>query len=154
MPIRKLSNLPSVSGSDSLAVFSNEFGCGARVSVAVLAQYIADMVATPVGYVTQYAAPNETGFSVSISAAGDGLGQSVWLLLTPTGAFAAGTIVLPSASILEDGQELLVNTTQAVTALTVSGNGATVNGAPPTLAANAFFRLRYDKVTNGWYRVN
>lgn len=154
MSNRNLSNLTSVSGSDSLSIFSSEFGCGARVSVGVLAQYIADLSSPPASYVTQYAAPNATGFSVSIAAAGDGLGQSVWLLLTPTAGFAAGTIVLPGATILNDGQELLVNTTQAVTTLTITGNGATVYGAPSTLAANAFFRLRYDKVTNGWYRVN
>jgi hypothetical protein len=46
-----------------------------------------------------------------------------------------------------------VNTTQAVTALTVAGNGATVNGAPTTLAANGFFRIRFDAVLDVWYRV-
>jgi hypothetical protein len=28
-----------------------------------------------------------------------------------------------------------------------------VNGAPTTLAANAFFRLRFDGVFNAWYRI-
>jgi hypothetical protein len=52
-----------------------------------------------------------------------------------------------------DGQQLLVSCTQAVTTLTVAGNGSTVNGAPATLAANAFFRLRFDGVFKAWYRV-
>ena len=43
--------------------------------------------------------------------------------------------------------------TQAVTTLTVSGNGATVNGAPAALTANGFFRLRFDGVLGGWYRL-
>jgi len=80
-------------------------------------------------------------------------GQNVFLLLTPTAGFAAGTITLPPQATLDDGQELLVTTTQSVTALTVAGNGATVNGAPTTLAANAFFNLRYDAVNKAWYRV-
>ncbi len=37
----------------------------------------------------QYAAPSATGFSVTVLAA------DTWLVLPPTGAFAAGTIVLP-----------------------------------------------------------
>jgi hypothetical protein len=28
-----------------------------------------------------------------------------------------------------------------------------VTGAPTTLAANAFFTLRFDATTNAWYRV-
>ena len=47
----------------------------------------------------------------------------------------------------------MVSCTQAVTTLTVSGNGSTVNGAPTTLAANGFFRLRYDGVFKAFYRV-
>jgi hypothetical protein len=78
----------------------------------------------------------------------------MFLLLTPTGGFAAGTITLPAQATCVDGQEVLVTTTQLVTALTVGGNGATaVNGAPTTLAANAFFRMRYDGPAKSWYRV-
>lgn len=93
----------------------------------------------------QYAAPSATGFSVTVLAA------DTWLVLTPTGAFAAGTIVLPS--VRENKQRVQVNCTQAVTTLTVSGAGTTVTGAPTTLAANAFFTLQYDATLNAWYRV-
>jgi hypothetical protein len=80
-------------------------------------------------------------------AAGD-----TWLLLTPTGTFAAGAIVLPSAPT--DKQEVSVNCTQIVSSLTVSAGGTTVTGAPTTLAAaNAFFTMRFDAATNAWYRV-
>jgi hypothetical protein len=98
---------------------------------------------------TQYSAPNATGFSVTIAPTVTG--GSVWLLLTPTAGFAAGTIVLPASAT--DGQEVRVSCTQAVTTLTVNGNGHTVNGAPTTLAANAFFTLRYDGVFAAWYRT-
>lgn len=101
--------------------------------------------------ITQYAAPNASGFSVLIDPPTDG--ASMFLLLTPAAGYAAGTITLPVKAECQDGQELLVSCTQAVTALTVAGNGATVNGAPTTLAANAFFRLRFDAVFGAWYRI-
>jgi len=103
------------------------------------------------GLITQYAAPNANAFSVSIAPPTDG--TSMWLLLTPAAGYAAGTIVLPALATCQDGQELLVSCNQAVAALTVDGNGSTVNGAPASLAANGFFRLRFDGVIGGWYRV-
>jgi hypothetical protein len=98
--------------------------------------------------ITQYASPAATGFTVNILG-----GQlSVYLLLTPLAGYAAGTIVLPADPL--DKQELLVSTTQSVTTLTTSLNGATAaNGVPTTLAANGFFTLRYDGVNKSWYRV-
>lgn len=123
-----------------------------RDSVTSLAQLIADSLpSAPGGLITQYAAPNATAFVLNVSPPEDG--ENVWLLITPTGAFAAGTLALPAAALCKDAQETLVTTTQAVAALTVNGNGSTVNGAPTTLAANAFFRLRFDGVFKAWYRV-
>jgi len=106
-------------------------------------------------YITCYSAPSSTGFSVSLptSASGAEDGDSLWLILTPTGTLSAGTIVLPESTTLVDKQQILVNCTQIVTTLTVSGNGATVTGAPTTLAANGYFKLQYDQATNVWYRV-
>lgn len=101
--------------------------------------------------VTQYAAPNATGFTVTVSPPTPG--ASVFLLLTPVAGYAAGTIALPAQTSLVDGQEFLVFTSQSVTALTVSSAGASILGAPSTLAANAFFRLRYDGVFKNLYRV-
>jgi hypothetical protein len=95
--------------------------------------------------VQQYAAPSATGFSVSIAVG------NTWLILTPVAGYAAGTIVLPANPANE--QVVNLNATQAVTTLTVNGNGKTVTGAPTTLAANAFFTLRFDATTNAWYRV-
>lgn len=99
--------------------------------------------------ITQYAAPASTGFTVTLTDNS----ASKFLLLTPTGTLAAGTITLPAQANCADRQEILVTSTQAVTALTVAGNGSTVNGAPTTIAANGFFRLRFDAVFKAWYRV-
>ena len=75
----------------------------------------------------------------------------VFLLLSPGGAYAAGTIVLPSGV---EAQEILVHCRQAVTALTVTPQpGNTISGAPTTIAAGGFFRLRFDSVESIWARI-
>ena len=100
--------------------------------------------------VTQYAAPSASPFSVSITDDDN----DVHLILTPTAGFAAGTIVLPAVANLRDKQLVIVNCTQAVTALTIDGNGATaVTGEPSALLANGFFTMKYDGLTRTWYRV-
>ena len=98
---------------------------------------------------TQYASPNATGFNVLVeSDFGD-----IHLIMTPLATYATGTITLPNVQLLSDKQEVLVNTTQAVTALIIGANGATVIGAPTTLATNGFFKLTYDFAMKTWYRV-
>lgn len=97
---------------------------------------------------TQYAAPNATGFNVQI----DSMIGDVHLILTPVAGYAAGAITLPLSPI--DKQTVLVNSTQAITALTVYPQAdATVIGQPTTLAANGFFTLKFDAVLKRWYRV-
>lgn len=152
MNISQLNSVDSLSASDLLAVWVAANSDTRKASLSTLLTFLQANLTSPGDDMTQYAAPNATGFSVSIAPVVDG--QNVYLLLTPTGAFAAGTIVLPAVAECVDGQQVLVSTTQAVTTLTVSGNGATsVNGAPTTLAANAFFRLRFDGIFKSWYRV-
>lgn len=137
--------------ADSLPFLSAANGADRRTSVTQLVALIQALLTDDNNPATQYAAPSATGFTVTVAPLATG--GSVWLLLTPLAGYAAGTITLPAQALCVDGQELIVNTTQAVTALTVSGNGSTVNGAPTTLAANAFFRLRFDGVFKAWYRI-
>jgi hypothetical protein len=126
-------------------------GRDAKASLADFARALQELL-TPQGtLITQYSAPNATGFNVQIAPPTDGAG--IYLLLTPLAGYAAGTVTLPAKALCVDGQELLVTSTQSVAALTVAGNGATVNGAPTALTANGFFRLRYDGVNGSWYRV-
>ncbi len=151
MAIQKL-NQGSFSSSSQIPFNDPQNGVDRRASVADLAAAIGALLATDAGdFVTQYTAPNASAFNVLIAPVV--AGSNMWLLMTPLAGFAAGTITLPAVSTCVNGQELLVNSTQAVTALTVAGNGASVNGAPTTLAANAFFRLRFDVVLASWYRV-
>lgn len=145
--INQLSAVDAVQASDQIPVYSSENGDARKAALSLLKTYFQTDATSADSLVTQYAAPSATGFSVQVAS------QGTWLVLTPTAGFAAGTIVLPLSTSVADRQELLVNCTQSVTTLTINGNGATVTGAPTTLAANAFFRLRYDAVAGVWYRV-
>jgi hypothetical protein len=139
-------------------LFSTDNGDARAAAISVLLAYMqANLVfpSTFAEYVSQYAAPAATGFNVTITdGSSNGITETnVHLILTPLAGYAAGTITMPLSTNVVDKQEVLVNCTQAVTTLTVAGNGRTVVGAPTTLAANAFFRLKYDAVLSTWYRV-
>jgi hypothetical protein len=120
-----------------------------RLLAGSVLDYIQSNLSFPAAFISQFSAPSASGFSVQIMDGSD----NIHLILTPVAGYAAGTIVLPTLANCVDGQEVLVNCTQDVTALTITGNGSTVTGEPTTLAANDFFRLRFDDVTNTWYRV-
>lgn len=147
--INRLTLADPIAVGDLLALWSTANGDTRKASLTDLIAFLLQQMNLAVSPAPQYAAPDATGFSVTVAPAVEG--GSVWLLLKPTSGFAAGTIVLPLDPV--DRQEVLVSITQPVTALTVSGNGKTVNGAPTTAAANAFFRLRFDTVEGAWYRI-
>lgn len=155
-----LSAADQVSAGDLFAMYIQNNGDARKVAMSVVQAYLQANLEFQAGiqeYTTQYAVPSATAFSVSINSGATPNNDNVHLILTPTGPFAAGTIVLPTSGVsgvAVDKQQVLVNTTQAVTALTINGNGAAaVTGAPTTLAANAFFTLKYDQPTSTWYRV-
>jgi len=97
---------------------------------------------------TQYYSPT-AGSSVAVNVNDN----DTHLILTPAGTLATGTITLPVPSNLRDKQKLIVTSTQEITALTIDENGASISGAPTTLAAGGFFTLKYDLVLSTWYRI-
>lgn len=156
--INQLTRATELSAGDLFPLFATDDGDARAAALSLLLDYMqANLTfADSADYVSQYAAPSATGFTVAITDGSADLVTSanVHLILTPFAGYAAGTITLPAKAGLVDKQEVLVNCTQAVTTLSIGINGATgVVGAPTTLAANAFFRLKYDAVTSNWYRV-
>lgn len=143
--INQLTAVDSVVAGDQIPVWSNKNGGARKAAMSVLLAYIQGNIRFPSAFTKQFAAPSATGFSIDVD---DG---EVWLVLTPVAGYAAGTIVLPAGPA--DGDEFLCNCTQAVTTLTIDGNGKTVTGGPTTLAAKNSFRLKYESVTGTWYRV-
>jgi hypothetical protein len=156
--INQLTAVDALQAGDAIPIFDTSNGDARKAAISVLLAYMqANLTfSTFTGqgaYTTQYAAPSATGFSVTITDGADD-NTNVHLILTPTAGYATGTIVLPAVASCVDKQEVLVNCTQQVTTLTVDGNGATaVTGEPTSLAADDFFRLKYDLPTQTWYRV-
>jgi len=141
--IYQLSRADSIALGDLFPAFILEDGDQRGVAASVLLAFMEANLSRGT-LETQYAAPSATGFSVNAES-------NTHLILTPAAGYAAGTIVLPASPT--DRDEFLCNCTQSVTTLTINGNGKTVTGGPTTLAANAFFRLKYDGVLSIWYRV-
>lgn len=153
--INQLTRATDLSAGDLLPLFSTDDGDARAAAVSVLQAYLQANLSfsDAADYVSQYSAPSATGFNVAVTDGADN-NTNVHLILTPLAGYANGTITLPAKAGLVDKQEVLVNCTQVVTALAIGLNGASgAIGAPTTLAANAFFRLKYDAVTFNWYRV-
>jgi hypothetical protein len=145
--INKLSALDTLSPGDQFAIWAPNNGDTRRASLNLVTSYITGTLDLPIDInKSQYSAPSATGFTVAINEA------NTWLVLNPTGAFAAGTIALPSN--VPDLSMVSIVTTQSITSLTVSVSGASVVGAPTTAGANTAFTMRYDAVTNSWYPEN
>jgi hypothetical protein len=145
--INQLSSMDTLSGGDLLAVWAQNNGDTRKAPMSLVASFVTDTIELPVDISrSQYSAPSATGFTVVVSS------PNTWLVLSPTNAFAAGTIVLPTG--VPDLSMVSIVTTQAITALTVSTSGAAIVGAPTSAAANTAFTMRYDAVTNSWYPEN
>lgn len=96
----------------------------------------------------QYATPSASGFTVDI------LANRSFLMLNQAGDYAEGTLNLPAVATIVDGQEIVVSSVRAVTTLTIGNGGASfVLGAPTSLTSGGFFRLRFNSLTSGWFRV-
>lgn len=151
MAIDRLALVDTATSGTYFAININ--GQDYRLSITELMTFVQNgLVIPPFGqpaFNTQYAAPSSTGFNIQITNGDD----NVHLILTPTAGFATGAITLPLVTGLVDKQEVLVNCTQQVTALTVNGNGAIVTGEPTALGADDFFRLKFDLPTQVWYRI-
>ena len=145
--------LPLVSQAslgDQLAVYTPNNGDARRMSLNTLLAFFQQQFASPT-LATSIYTPT-TGFSIGVPTP---VSQQQWMLLQPAGTLASGTITLPLNTITPDGTEVLITSTQIITTLTIGTNGASnAFGAPTTLAANGFARLRFVQSQNSWYRIS
>ena len=84
-----------------------------------------------------------TGFSYTFAA-----GTQV-LVINPAGTLATGTITMPASPA--DGMTITVESTQQVTALTMSGNGGTIVGTAVQLIPNQPLSWVYRLSNTTWY---
>ena len=147
--INQLPSASTLSSSDQLPVYSSSNGDARKASLSALLAWFRSTFASP-DFETVLEAPTGSGFNIQLAAST----ESLWLIANPTGAFAAGTITLPPVADCFDGQEIIVTCSQAVTALTVDGNGATVLGEPTNLGTGGFFALRFRESQSTWYTTS
>ena len=147
--INQLSGLSQLSSGDLLPVYVPNNGDARKISMGQLLAFFQQQFASPT-LATQLATP-DTGFNVAIQTP---VSEQQWLILQPAGTLASGTVTPPLNTQTPDGTELLITTTQQITAFTFALNGAAAAyGAPTTLSAEDFFRVRYYAATNSWYRI-
>jgi len=147
--INQLPLLAQVSPGDQVPVYSPNNGDARRLPISALLQYFQQTFASPT-LATNVYTPG-TGFNVAVPTP---VAAQQWMLIQPAGTLALGTITLPLNTQTPDGTEVLVTTTQQITGFTLALNGATAAyGAPSTLAAEDFFRMRFVQATNSWYRI-
>lgn len=146
--INQLSSTSSLASGDQIPVYDASDGDARKASLSTLLSFIEANFANP-DLETQTFAPTGSGFTVTATAST----SSIWMIVNPTGAFAAGTVQFPPDEDCFDGQVIVVTSSQAVTALTVDGNGATVAGAPTTIGTNGFAQFRYQASVTKWWCV-
>ena len=150
---QRLSSVDEISAGDSLSIYKQGAGDWRGTAISLLQSYLQANLTFPSGkleFTKQYFSPSATGFTAVITNGG----ANYWLILAPTGAFAAGSITLPAPVNLSDNQEVMVTSSRQVSTLTINLNGASVvQNAPASLPAGGFFKLKYDASGLTWYRV-
>jgi len=147
--INQLAPVSQLSGGDQIPIYVPNNGDARRVSVTQLLQYFQATFAAPTVATNLYT-PG-AGFNITVPTPTT---EQQWMVIQPAATLADGTVTLPLNTGVPDGTQVLVTTTQIITSFTLAANGAANTfGAPTTLAANAFFTMRYYQATNSWYRV-
>jgi hypothetical protein len=147
--INQLPVLNTISSGDQLPVYSPNNGDARRTSIGSLLTFFQQSFASPT-LATNLFTPG-TGFNVAVPTP---VAQQQWMLIQPAGTLATGTVTLPLNTQTPDGTEVLITTTQQITAFTLAPNGAAqLYGVPTTLAAQDNFRVRFYQPTNSWYRI-
>lgn len=143
------SRIDEFASEDVLVLFQNKSQDIRGGTIFLLLDFMQANLTFNSAFNSQYSSPL-TGATVQVQDASD----NAHLLLSPAGTLAALTVSLPAVANLVDRQEVLVTSTQTLTSLTISANGASnVFGAPTTLGAGGFFRLKYDANQSNWNRV-
>lgn len=147
--INQLPLLDQVSSGDQLPVYNTSNGDARRLPLSALLTYFQQQFAAPTVATNLYT-PG-TGFNIALPTP---VAEAQWAIIQPAGTLASGTVTLPLNTSTPDGTEVLITTTQQITAFTLALNGAAAAfGDPTTLAAEDFFRMRFYQATNSWYRI-
>ena len=147
--INQLSSISQVSGANQIPVYDQNNGDARKISVSALLQYFQATFAAPTVATNLYV-PG-TGFNVTVPTP---VSEQQWMILQPAGPLATGTITLPLNTGVPDGTQVLITSTQTITAFTLALNGASaIFGNVSTLTAGAAVCYRFYQATNSWYNI-
>ena len=147
--INQLPVLSPISSGDQLPVYSPNNGDARRTSIGSLLTFFQQSFASPTLAVNLFV-PG-TGFNIAVPTP---ISQQQWMLLQPAGTLATGTITLPLNTQTPEGTEVLITSTQSITAFTIALNGASaIFGNVTTLQAGTAIRFRFYQATNSWYNI-
>lgn len=146
--INQLPTVTQVSGGDQLPLYVTNQGDARRCSVTTLLEYFSQNFASP-DYETIINAPTNSGFNVDLGQQSN----NVFLILNPTGTFAAGSVTLPPVASCFDGQQIVLASSAAIGAFSINANGATVIGAPTGLNVGGGWTLRFSAIQDTWYCI-
>jgi hypothetical protein len=147
--INQLPLLARVSPGDQFVLYTPNNGDARRLPVSELLTFFQSSFASPTIAVNLFVPGN--GFNITVPTP---VAEQQWMLLQPAGTLATGTITLPLNTGVPDGTELLITSTQTITALTIALNGASaIYGDVSTLTAGAAVRYRFYQPTNSWYNI-
>jgi len=151
--INQLSTADTLTAGDLLPIWRTNNSDTRKTSLTALTTYMQSALtfasAGQSQFVVQYAAPVATGFTVTLVSTSD----NQWLIMSPLATYATGTITFPPVADLADNQEILIYSTQIVTALTINGNGATIAASPGFITAGGSLRFKYNALASSWYRI-
>ncbi len=146
----RLNETDALSVGDQFVLYKGNCTDFRSVSQDVVLEWILENipVVKPIAAIIQPFNPN-SDFNIQIENNAVG----TYLVMNPTVSITNGVITLPLIANVSDGQEVLVTSSHEVENLTIAGNGAALIGNPNTIAADGFFKLKFDQLSMTWYRV-
>ena len=146
--INRLSALDRLSAGDLFPVFDQSNGDARKVSLSLLLAFMQDNLGFAGSTSIQNESPPGDGFNIVVDSP-----DNIHLIITPFSPLTDGTVTLPGSAV--DKQEVSVNCTKQISVLSVvtPAGGVAIIGAPTTLAANDFFKMRFDFASQTWYRT-
>lgn len=147
--INQLASISQVNGSAQIPVYDQNNGDARKMSVNTLLDYFQTSFAAPTVATNLYT-PG-AGFNITVPTP---VAEQQWMLIQPAGTLATGTVTLPLNTGVPDGTEVLITSTQTITAFTIALNGAAaIFGGVTSLSAGSAVRYRYYLATNSWYNI-
>jgi len=145
----RLTRTDTVNSGDLVVLYKSNQGDYRGISASDFLTYVLSNLGQA-NFTTQNVVVSSSGQNVNVTDNG----SNIWAIIRPAAAYATMTITLPTLATSVDGQEVLVFCTRQITTLTVNGNGAVdILGEPSSLAADDYFKLRFDSASSSWYRI-